>query len=77
MQILAAIHLVLLAGAEPLHDLVFQGNDPGQIDAHFRRSNPPTGGVAGVVGHLGAHDHRLRRCAARVDAGAAQMFFLD
>src|SRR3989442_9673305 len=76
-QVRALIDLVLLPGAEALHDLILAGYNRGQIDADILCPNAPPWGVAPVMGHLSGSNHRLRWGAARIDAGAAQVFFLD
>jgi hypothetical protein len=76
-QVLAPINLLLLAGPELLYDLVFLGNDLCQVDADLASPNAPPGGVARVVSYLRTMDHSFRRCAACINAGAAEIALLD
>ena len=71
------IDLFLLSTSEVQDDLVFLGNDFGEIGGDVRGRDPPTRGVPRVVGDLRAMHHDLGGRAAHVDAGAAQIFFLD
>src|SRR5437879_12676716 len=76
-QVRALIDLVLLPGAEALHDLILAGYNRGQFDADILCPNAPPRGVARVMGHLSGSNHGLRWGAASIDAGATQVFFLD
>src|SRR5262249_14492883 len=70
VQVRSAVLLALLAGAELGDDPIFAVDDLAQVHADFAGPHTPAAGVAGVVGHLGAGDHRLGRGTAGVDAGA-------
>src|SRR5260370_29883581 len=76
-QVGALIDLLLLSGAKAKNDFVFLGNDLGEINAHVHRVDTPARGISRVMSNLRAMDHRLGRRASDVDAGAAQILFLD
>ena len=62
---------------EPAHDAVLVGVDAGHVDAVERGADPELLGLAGRVGDLGRVQQRLRRDAADVQAGAAEVALLD
>src|SRR4029077_6236776 len=72
-----ASEVAFLSVPPSLHDGILAIDNRGKVDARRTASHTPTPGVPRVIGHLRACNHRLRGCAAGVDAGAAQVRFLD
>src|SRR5581483_7878155 len=62
---------------EPIDDAVLVFVDAGHVDAVERRTDPDLLALAGAVGDLGSVQQRLRRDAAAVQAGAADLVALD
>src|SRR5438128_1930534 len=77
VQILALFYLSLLSRTPLADNVVLSGNDAGQVNTYVASAHSPFAGVTCIVGYLGTRDHGFRRCAPRVDARSAQVFFLD
>jgi hypothetical protein len=76
-QVRTPIDLCLLAVTKAPDDLIFLEDNPGQVYADLSRLNAPSCGVAYIVGHLSSMDHGFRRRTPGVDAGTAQVAFLN
>ena len=71
------LDLPVQPGARSADYLILAGDHLGQVHADRAGADPPSVGVARVVGDLGRGDHRLGRRATRVDTGPAQVFLLE
>ena len=76
LDILGIFQATLLPCAEVVHNCLLAPVNLRQVNADGPAANAVVGGAPGQVSDSRAGDHGLRRCAAHIDAGAADMLTL-
>src|SRR3989442_14002531 len=76
-KLLALIDPSLLAASEAQNHLILLRDDFCEIDANIGCVDGPARAIPRIVSDLRAMNHGIRRRAAAVDAGSAQVLSLD
>ena len=76
LDILGVFQSTLVPRAEVVHDCLLAPVNLPQVNADRPAANAVVGGAPGQVSDSRAGDHGLRRCAADIDTGAADMLTL-
>src|ERR1700739_3791991 len=77
MQVRVFVDPLLRSATEGRDHIVLLRHDRPEVGRHIFRAYSPAGGVSRVMRHLRPVNHCFRGCTSSVDAGAAQIPFLD